>query len=244
MKIPYELSKAAAEEFVSLEQEAIKQKGSFAVALSGGNTPRGLYSLLASEADPYRTQIRWDRVHFFWGDERNVSPDHPDSNFRMVMDALLSKVPVPAENIHRIKAEDADIEKAAGDYERLLRKVFSLKASKLPRFDLVLLGMGRDGHTASLFPLTDVLGERERLVAALYVEKLDSHRITLTIPVINNAACIVFLVSGGEKAETLKKVLHGKYQPEQFPAQAIRPTRGRLLWIVDSNAARLLNKNT
>jgi 6-phosphogluconolactonase len=235
-----ELNCRAAQVFVHHVKEAVQAKGFFTVALSGGSTPKGLYSLLASETESFRAQLPWDKIHFFWGDERHVPPDHPDSNYRMVYEAMLSNVPVPPENVHRIKAENADASRAAEDYEKILREFFRLEVGQLTRFDLVLLGMGLDGHTASLFPGTEVLHEEMQLVAAPWVEKFKTYRITLTPLVLNNTACIVFLISGEEKAETLRVVLQGEYQPERFPAQLIRPTNGRFLWLLDQAAARML----
>ncbi len=236
-----ELSRRAAEEFVRLAEEAAQAEGRFAVALSGGSTPKSLYSLLASETDSFRARLPWDKIHFFWGDERHVSPDHPESNYRMVHEAMLSKAPVPPENVHRIEAEERDAGKAADGYEKELREFFRLGAGQLPRFDLVLLGLGPDGHTASLFPGTEVIHEQRRRVAASWVEKFSAYRITLTAPVLSNAACVIFLVSGAGKAETLRNVLQGEDRPERLPAQLIRPARGRLLWLVDREAARLLD---
>ncbi len=238
---PGALTRRAAEEFVRLAADAIASHGRCAVALSGGSTPKGLYTLLASEADASRGRVPWDRMHFFWGDERHVPPHHPDSNYRMALDTLLSKVPVPAQHVHRIRAENPDAGKAAEDYEQALCEFFQLEGGEWPRFDLVLLGMGPDGHTASLFPGTAVLDERKRLVAASWVEHLNATRITLTPPVLNNAACVIFLISGQEKAETLRAVLHGEAEPGRLPAQLIRPGRGRLLWLVDRAAAGLLD---
>lgn len=235
-----EIIQTAAVEFVRQTIEAVQAKGFFTVALSGGSTPKGLYSLLARDGKPgFRFQVPWNKIHFFWGDERHVPPDHPDSNYRMAHETMLSKVPVPLENVHRIKAENPDARRAAEDYERELREFFRLEAGQLPRFDMVLLGMGADGHTASLFPGTEVIHEEKRLVVALWVEKLNTYRITLTPPVLNNAARVIFLISGEEKAETLRTVLQGSYQPERFPAQIIHPTIGKLLWLIDQAAARL-----
>jgi 6-phosphogluconolactonase len=239
-----EIAQAAASEFIHQTAEAVRTKGFFTVALSGGSTPKSLYSLLASESkSAFRAQVQWNKVHFFWGDERHVPPDHPDSNYRMAYEVMLSKVPVPPENVHRIKAENPDAGRVAEDYEQVLREFFRLELGQLPRFDLILLGMGPDGHTASLFPGTDVILERKRYVAAPWVEKFNAYRITLTPPALNNAACVIFLVTGEEKAETLRVVLQGDYQPERFPAQLIRPTNGRLLWLVDQAAACLLELN-
>ncbi|MFQ5694229.1 MAG: 6-phosphogluconolactonase, partial [Nitrospinota bacterium] len=175
-----------------------------------------------------------------WGDERHVPPAHPDSNYRMAHEAMLSKVSVPPGNVHRVRAENPDAGKAAQAYERELRGFFQTGAEERPRFDLVLLGMGPDGHTASLFPGTEALREEGRLVAAPWVGKFGAFRITLTPPVLNNAACVIFLVSGGGKAEALRTVLRGDPQPERCPAQIVRPENGRLLWLVDREAARLL----
>ncbi len=238
---PADLLHAAAEEFVHQAGEAVRANGLVTVALSGGSTPKGLYRLLANETDAtFRWLVPWDKTHFFWGDERHVPPDHPDSNYRMANEAMLSRVPIPPKNVHRIMAENPDSGKAAGEYAEELRQFFQPAAGQFPRFDLILLGMGPDGHTASLFPGTDAVREQKKLVAAPWVEKFRAHRITLTPPVLNNATCVIFLVSGEEKAETLREVLQGDYQPDRLPAQLIRPTHGRLIWLVDRAAARLL----
>lgn len=234
-----ELSRVAATEFVNQAKEAVQAKGTFTVALSGGSTPKSLYTLLADDA-ALRVVVPWDKVHFFWGDERHVPPDHPDSNYRMAHEALLSKVSVPPTNVHRIKSEHPEASRAADEYDQMLREFFGLAAEQFPQFNLVLLGMGPDGHTASLFPGTEALREQTHLVVANRVEKFDTYRITLTPPVLNSAAAIIFLVSGEEKAETLQAVLQGEKQPERFPAQLISPTHGTLLWLVDRPAARLL----
>jgi len=210
------------------------------VALSGGSTPKGVYALLALDPGLQR-EVPWDKIHFFWGDERHVPPDHPDSNYRMADDALLSKVPVPVANVHRILSENRDADDAARQYEGTLRAFFQASAGRFPRFDLVLLGLGSDGHTASLFPGTTALHERQRLVAANWVGKLDVDRITVTAPVFNGACCVMFLVSGEDKAMPLKAVMEGRHEPEQLPAQLIRPEDGKLLWLVDQAAGRLLN---
>lgn len=232
------LNRVAAAEFKSEADSAIVDHGRFRVALSGGNTPRDVYALLAKE---YKTTVGWDKVHIFFGDERHVPPDHPDSNYRMADETLLSKVPIPKENIHRVRAE-LDPESAARDYEEQIRTEFSLKNHALPRFDLILLGLGDDGHTASLFPGTAALGESTRLVAANWVAKLNTFRITLTYPVLNNAAENMFIVSGKGKAEIAAKVLSKSETPE-FPAQRVQPAHGRLLWLMDQDAAGLLAKN-
>ncbi len=234
-----ELSRVAAVEFVHRAQDAVQAKGIFTVVLSGGSTPKSLYTLLADDVT-LRAAVPWDKVHFFWGDERHVPPDHPDSNYRMAHEALLSKVLVPAANVQRIKSEYPEAHRAADEYDQRLREFFAVTVGHFPQFDLLLLGMGPDGHTASLFPGTVALHERTRLVVANRVEKFNTDRITLTPPVLNNAAHIIFLVGGEEKAETLRAVLQGEQQPERFPAQLISPTQGTLLWLVDRSAARLL----
>jgi 6-phosphogluconolactonase len=236
------LSRAAAEEWVRLADEAVRIRGRFTVALSGGSTPRALYRLLAAETGGFRTRMPWRQTHFFWGDERHVPPDHPDSNYRLAAEAMLSRVPVPPGNLHRIPAETPNAAEAAEAYARTLRQFFDAAPGRFPRFDLILLGLGTNGHTASLFPGTDAVREQERLVAAPWVEKLASHRITLTPPVLNSAASVIFLVSGKEKAETLRAILEGPHEPDRLPAQLVRPADGRLLWIVDRAAAHLLQR--
>lgn len=234
------LARRAAEMFVDQAGEAVKKKRLFTVALSGGSTPKHLYALLGSEKESFRRRIPWDKIHFFWGDERHVPPDHSDSNYRMAQEVLLSKAPVSPEHVHRIKAENPDAGKAANAYEEELRDFFQLGTGQWPRFDLVLLGMGSDGHTASLFAGTEVIAERNRCVAASWVDRFNTFRITLTPPVLNNSVCVMFLVSGGGKSEILKRVLRDEYQPERLPVQVIRPTNGKLFWLVDRAAAHLL----
>jgi len=233
------LSQAAAEEFVTQATGTVRANGRFTVALSGGSTPKSLFSLLAST---FRDQLPWDKMFFFWGDERHVPPDHPESNYRMAYEALLSKVPVPAENVFRVPAENPDANQAAADYEQTLRKFFQLSPGTFPRLDLILLGMGPDGHTASLFPGTSGLREKSRLVVANWVEKFKAYRITFTLPVLNNAAVATFLVGGADKAETVREVLEGSQPAELFPSKLIHPTNGRLMWMLDQAAAAALSK--
>lgn len=233
-----EVSLRAAELFVQLADTAASSAGRFTVALSGGSTPRALYTLLAS--DRFRSRVPWSNVHLFWGDERCVPPDHSESNYRMAREALLDRSPIPPENIHRMPTEFEDPGDAAAEYERTLKAFFRVPVGELPRFDLILLGMGDDGHTASLFPGTAALAEQERWVTANYVEKLATHRLTLTVPVINHAANVVFLISGEAKASVLREVLEGGYQPERFPSQFIRPEGDKLLFILDRAAAKEL----
>jgi 6-phosphogluconolactonase len=238
------LARAAATEFARLATDAVNTKNLFSVLLSGGSTPESLYALLATE--PWRSQLPWNAIHFFWGDERQVPPDDANSNFRMAYEAMLSKAPVAAENIHRIRGEETDPALAAQEYEHELQSFFHLTAGQLPRFDLVLLGLGNDGHTASLFPDTTALHERDRLdhrlVVANWVAKLNAWRLTLTLPVLNNASRVMFLVSGAEKANILRAVLDGDRLefPAQYPAQLIRPSGGTLLWLVDRAAVASL----
>ena len=230
------LSMAAAQLFVSLADEAIRSRGRFAVALSGGNTPRGAYELLSELA--FREQIQWEKVHVFFGDERCVPSDDPRSNLRMAREALLDRVPLPPSQIHPIFCDTSPIESAAR-YEAILHDFFPEGS---PRFDLVLLGMGEDGHTASLFPGTTILDESASWTAPVCPPSQELCRVTLTAPVINLAMAVVFLVSGDGKAATLRDVLEGPRDPHRLPAQIIHPPDGQLLWLVDRAAARLLSQ--
>lgn len=234
------LARAAAEEFLRRAAMHLEARDSFSVALSGGSTPKRLFELLAAE--PFRSRMPWDQIRFFWGDERTVPPEHPDSNFGMADRLLLSRVPIRAENVHRIPAEHAPPDRAAAEYEATLRHVFRLAEDEIPRFDLVFLGMGSDGHTASLFPGTEALTENRRLVVANWIEKLDTHRLTLTCPVFNRAACIIFLVAGAEKSEMLAKVLANGGRALRYPAQLVRPSKGELHWYIDRAAGRALDR--
>jgi 6-phosphogluconolactonase len=231
---PQELFSAAAEEVIRAANEAVKARGKFTLALSGGSTPKALYNLLATNA---RTALPWERMYFFWGDERHVPPNDPDSNYRIVNEAMLSKVSVPPANVFRMEAENPDASAAAAAYEQTLRKFFQLDANGVPRFDLILLGMGPDGHTASLFPGTEGLKEKSRLVIANWVEKLKTHRLSFTLPVLNAAHTVAFLVSGTDKASALKAVLEGNDPGEQYPAKLVRPKDGKLIWFLDRAAA-------
>jgi 6-phosphogluconolactonase len=231
------LASRTAQEFCRLAAESIAAQGRFTVALAGGSTPKAAYGLLASET--YRNQLQWEQIHVFWGDERHVPPDHADSNYRMAHEAMLSKVEIPAANIHRIVSEK-EARQAADAYETTLRTFFGLAEGELPRFDLILLGMGPDGHTASLFPGTAAVREKTRLVAATWVEKFNTFRITMTPAVLCHASHVVFSAGGGDKTETLRQVLQGDYQPDVYPSQVVKPTQGTLLWLVDEAAARLL----
>jgi 6-phosphogluconolactonase len=228
------LAVGAAEQLIELANSAIAEHGRFSIALSGGSTPKSLYELLATSA--YAERINWQQVHVFWGDERCVPPDHVDSCYRMAREALLSHVPLPADNIGRIQGE-VPPDEAATKYERILHHFFGEQA---PRFDLILLGMGDDGHTASLFPDTKALHEETRWVIENYVQIKHMWRVTLTKTAINAAANIMFLVSGSGKAEKLHEVIQGAYAPYQLPSQMIKPENGTLMWFVDHDAAHLL----
>jgi len=228
----------AADLFVRLSRSADLAGGRFAVALSGGSTPRALHALLS--APPYYDAVHWPAVELYWGDDRCVPPDDPESNYRMaretLLEALLARGAIRDEQIHRMHTE-LPPDQVAEAYERELRHAFTLAEGHLPRFDLLFLGMGPDGHTLSLFPHTTALTVTDRLVTANYVSKLSSNRVTLTYPVANNAAAVAFLVAGADKAEALARVLDGPRNPEEFPAQFIAPTDGDLYWLVDRAAA-------
>lgn len=231
---PQELFEAAAEEVICAAKEAEDTRGRFTIALSGGSTPKSLYNLLATNA---RNALPWDRMFFFWGDERHVPPTHPESNYRMANEVMLSKVPVPAGNVFRMPTENPDAARVAEEYEKALRSFFQLSATEVPRFDLILLGLGPDGHTASLFPGTTALREKSRLVVANWVEKLKTNRLTFTFPVLNASRCVAFLVSGMEKAGVLKTVLEENAPAEQYPAKLVNPASGKLIWFLDRAAA-------
>jgi 6-phosphogluconolactonase len=230
------LSHEAARLVVQLAQEAIVTRGRFTLALAGGSTPRKLYSLLASS--PYREQINWSEVEIFWSDERCVPPEDPESNYRMAYETLLSKVPLPGERIHRMPAELPDREAAAQHYVEELRRVFGTAGT--PSFDLIQLGMGPEGHTASLFPHQAALHERQRLVVPVSVPKPPPERLTFTPPLLNAARHVLFLVTGADKAEAVHAVLEGDYRPDDYPAQIVRPTAGQVTWLLDQAAAAAL----
>lgn len=230
-----ELTRAAAAEVARAAEGAVAERGSFTLALSGGSTPRPLYRLLAS--DPYRDRLPWSAIHLFWGDERHVPPDHPESNYRMAREAMIDHAPVPPGNVHRVAAEDPDARRAAAAYESELRSFFGLAPGEWPVFDLLLLGIGPDGHTASLFPGSPAVRERDHLVAAPWVETQRSFRVTLTPPVLNHGRLALFLVSGEDKADALGAVIEGEREPDRYPAQVVA---GNVLWMVDRAAASRL----
>jgi len=225
--------------FVRLVQEALLIRGRFAVALAGGTTPRTLYQRLANR--PFSDQIPWKEVHLFWGDERAVLPDNPDSNYRMAHETLISHVPIPPGNVHRMPAEMSDLQAAAKQYEETLRRFFNRPKEGWPSFDLALLGIGSDGHTASLFPGSPGLNEKERWVAAPYVEKLKAARLTLTLPVFNHAKQVVFLISGRDKAPIMKEILQDYPHSNEIPAALIRPEEMRWFFL-DQEAAALIDR--
>lgn len=229
-----DLGRRSAAEFVGIAKKARRERGRFTVALSGGSTPRALYALLA--APEYNEEIGWPQVHLFWGDERCVPPAHADSNYRMVRESLLSKIQIPAANVHRIAGEK-EPRVAAVEYERELVQFFQLSNAELPRFDLILLGLGEDGHTASLFPGSDALKETQRLAVANYVAKFNTHRLTLTLPVLNHGATVIFLVSGANKAPVVKEILGSDGQAPRFPAEQVQLLDGRLVWLLTEDAA-------
>lgn len=244
-----ELALKAARRFARLADQYVVGSGRFTVALSGGSTPKAMFALLAES--PFVETIPWSSIYFFWGDERCVPPDHADSNYRMTMETLLARVPVPQENIFRMAGELADADQAAQQYADTLQQFFLQPAASrataplanVPRFDLVFLGMGGDGHTASLFPETAALHNDSDIVTANYVEKFKAYRITLTAKTINNARNVTFLIAGQDKAETLRQVLEGERQTERYPSQMIQPRSGTLLWLVDEAAASLLQSD-
>jgi 6-phosphogluconolactonase len=232
------LSQAAAEMFADLANQAITSRGRFCVTLSGGNTPRRLYEILAHA--PLQDHIHWESIYVFWGDERCVPADDPRSNARMARKTLLAHVPVPAIQIHPIQG-DLSPALAAAQYETELRDFFG---DQPPIFDLVLLGLGENAHTASLFPHTPVLDEKERWVKEVYVAEQGMYRVTLTAPLINQANEVIFLVSGADKASALQSVLEGTYQPHELPAQLIRPNGVHPIWLVDRAAGHKLVADT
>jgi 6-phosphogluconolactonase len=228
--------RAAADEVVGQAAGAIGRRGRFDWALAGGKTPEELYALLASR--DYVLRVDWSRVHFYWGDERCVAPDHPDSNYRMARASLLDAIQPPAENVHRMPGE-LEPSLAAERYEAELRRCFDEAEAPFPSFDLILLGMGADGHTASLFPGSPALAETRRWVVANPIEALATTRLTLTLPVLNAASSVLFLVAGADKAERLEQVLSAAARPE-FPSQRVRPRGAEPQWFVDGPAGKLI----
>jgi len=240
------ISTEAATRFVEAARGATRRDGMFSVALSGGSTPRKLFEKLASPE--WQSKVDWNAVQLFWSDERSVSPDDKDSNYRMARESLITRVAIPDANIHRIHGEraatdDAEAARAASDYESEIRRVLRTPQNEMPRFDLILLGMGADGHTASLFPGTTALDETERAVASLYVERLETRRVTFTFPLLNYAAQVMFLISGADKSGTLREVLQPEDDKVTYPSQRVRPINGKLTWLIDEAAASELNRD-
>ena len=236
---PEALAVAAAEFFTATVGAAVKSRGIARVALSGGTTPKAMFTLLADRSAPYFARVPWDRLQLFWVDERCVAPTDADSNYRMTYEAMLSHLPLPAAQIHRMEGE-LDPEVAAARYEATIRNVFRLEGAEMPTFDLVLLGMGEDGHTASLFPHTAAIYELAHIVIANPVPQKETWRITLSWPVIDQAREVAFLIEGAAKALPLHDALLGPHDPEAKPVQLIRPTNGRLTLLLDGNAAAKL----
>ncbi|MBE3561871.1 MAG: 6-phosphogluconolactonase [Ktedonobacteraceae bacterium] len=234
------LSHTAARYIVQIANEAIVGHGRFTFALSGGSTPRKLYGLLASE--PYRSQVNWQLAEIFWSDERNVPPDDTESNYHMAYEVMLSKLPIPAGQVHRMPAELADRDAAAHAYELEIKRTFGTDG--LPGFDLIQLGMGPEGHTASLFPHQAALREQTHLILPVEVPKPPPARLTFTPPLLNAAHHILFLVTGQEKDEAVQAVLEGPYMPDEYPAQIVRPANGDVLWMLDEAAASKLKNRT
>ncbi|MCG6962776.1 MAG: 6-phosphogluconolactonase [Acidobacteria bacterium] len=231
------LASSAAETIRERAEAAIAARGRFALALSGGSTPLVLFERWAE--DPL-TGPPWERTHLFWGDERSVPASDPESNFGNAQRAFIGRVPIQDANVHPIRIGDGEPADAARRYEVELRSFFGARPDVWPRFDLVLLGLGGDGHTASLFPGSTALGDREHLVASSWVERLQTHRVSLTLPVLNHARCVMFLVAGADKADILARVLEGQRAHDPLPAQVVRPKAGELIWLVDRAAAATL----
>lgn len=236
---PAEVAGVAAEMFASVVATAATARGLARVAISGGSTPKAMFALLADQTKPYFAHVPWNKVQLFWVDERCVPPDDKDSNYRMTKEAMLAHVPLSESQVFRMEGE-LDPEVAASRYEAAIRTAFRLEGAETPTFDLVLLGMGDDGHTASLFPHTEALNEMARIVVANHVPQKDTWRISLTWPVINRGREIAFLIEGGAKAQVLHDVLLGAYDPESKPSQLIRPASGQLTMLLDSAAAARL----
>ena len=232
----------AAEYMRGIIASAVEARGVARVAISGGSTPTAVFALLANPAEPFLNSIPWSNLQLFWVDERCVGPDDKDSNYGMTRQAMLDKVPLPPENIHRMEGE-LDPEEGASRYEAVLRNSFKLEGAETPTFDLVLLGIGDDGHTASLFPHTEALNEMSRLVVANHVPQKDTWRLTLTWPVITQGREVAFLIEGAAKAPVATSVFTGTYQPEEHPSQLIRPASGKLTLLMDRDAAAGLGLN-
>ena len=231
-----EITKLSAEMFTDVVMQAVQARGVARIAISGGSTPKTVFELLADPSAPYFARVPWDKLQLFWVDERCVPPTDHESNYLMTKTAMLDKVPLPAASIHRMEGE-LDPEEAASRYEAEIRNAFKLEGAQTPTFDLIILGLGPDGHTASLFPHTEGLNEMSRIVMANHVPQKDTWRLTLTWPVITQGREVAFLIEGEEKAEMVKTVFAGPYDPETYPAQLIRPASGKLTLLLDVAAA-------
>jgi 6-phosphogluconolactonase len=231
-----EVALATAKLFADAVSAAVVSRGLARVAISGGSTPKAVFELLANPSQPFLTTVPWSKLQLFWVDERCVPPEHAESNYGMTKAAMLDKVPLPAENIHRMEGE-LDPEEASSRYESEIRNTFRLEGAETPTFDLILLGLGPDGHTASLFPHTDGLHEMSRICFANHVPQKDVWRLTLTWPVITQGRAVAFLIEGADKAEVIRTVFTGAYDPETYPAQLIRPANGKLTLLLDAAAA-------
>jgi 6-phosphogluconolactonase len=236
---PDALARAMAEHMLEAAEAAVAARGVARIAISGGTTPKRTFELLADPSEPFLKSVPWDKLDLFWVDERCVPPDDKESNYRMTREALLEKAPIDAARVFRIEGE-LDPEEAAARYESAIRDRFRLEGAQLPTFDLVALGMGPDGHTASLFPHTEGLHEFTRVAIANHVPQKETWRVTLTSPVINQGRKVIFLIGGADKAEVLSEVLSSKYDPETWPSQLIRPATGQLLLLLDTAAAAKL----
>ena len=234
-----EVAAGAAEMFARVTEAAVRDRGLARVAISGGTTPATMFSLLADRTKPWFAQVPWDRLHLFWVDERCVPPDDKESNYRMTRETMLAHVPLPESQIHRMEGE-LEPEVAAARYEAAIRTAFRLEGAETPVFDLIFLGMGDDGHTASLFPHTEAINEMARLVIQNHVPQKDTWRITLTWPVINRGREVAFLIEGAAKTAVLGEVMLGTYDPDAHPSQLIRPDSGRLTLLLDAAAAAKL----
>ena len=233
------LARRTAEQFVQIAEDAVANRGRARIAISGGSTPKAAFQLLADPGQPWLKRMPWEKLDIYWVDERTVPPDHPDSNYRMTREAMLDRVPLKPEQVHRMEGE-LEPEVAAARYESLLRNTFRLEGAETPRFDLIALGMGDDGHTASIFPHTEAIHELGHLVTANRVPQKDTWRITLTWPVINQGSSVFFLIAGKNKAELVREVFTGPRDPERLPSQLIWPSSGILTLILDKDAAALL----
>ena len=233
------LSTAAAEHFLEASKAAIAERGKARIAVSGGNTPKRTFELLANPSQPFLKAMPWEQIELYFVDERCVPPDDKDSNYRMTREALLEKVPLKAEQVFRIEGELEPVA-AAARYETVLRSQFRLEGAEVPRFDVLALGMGDDGHTASIFPHTAAIHELGRVVVANHVPQKNTWRVTLTWPVIIEARDVFFLIGGKDKADPLHRVLQGPYDPETLPSQLIQPKSGKLLMLLDRDAAALI----